>query len=509
MAVELVCPNPRCGASYRLSDADLARSNRCRRCGEPLSRSGSSPSGKADPPGSTARGRPSNVTAELTAGSTFGRYQIVRRLGQGGMGTVYLAHDSRLDRQVALKIPSFSPQDGPESLERFYREARAAAVLDHPNLCPIYDIGEVDDAPYMTMAYVEGRPLSDLIDPDAPTSQRQVAAVVRKLAVALQAAHDRGVIHRDLKPQNILVSKKRELMIVDFGLARRQGVGDARLTHSGMILGTPAYMPPEQISGDSAAMGPGCDIYSLGVIFYELLTGRPPFEGPTALVLGRIMVTEPDPPSRFRADLDPRLQAICLKAMAKKVKDRYASMSALAAALTEYLREPETTATPASSPVAAPVPAPAAASPRPRPSGGEKLVEQVFANLVDEPPSSVNAVQPASIAEAKDKAGVGWSRRGLRWLAAGTSLFLLLLILILILYLQTDRGGDRIERSSPSSEAARSSASKSAAPAEGKAPQGASSATLSIPPEVVDDPRLARGKGPTVRSRPPRPRRRS
>ena len=262
---------------------------------------------------------------------------IVKRLGRGGMGAVYLAHDTQLDRRVALKVPHFTPEDGPEVLDRFYREARAAATFDHPNLCPVYDVGQVDGVHFLTMAYIEGQPLSEVIDPDKPLPQRQAAAVVRKLALALQEAHRRGVIHRDLKPANIMVNRRREPVIMDFGLARRDGGDDARLTRDGWSWARRRTWRRSRWPATWRRSGPACDVYSLGVILYELLTGRRPFEGPVSLVLGQIAVAEPEPPSRHRPDLDPRLEAICLKAMAKKVGDRYASMSELAAALGDYL----------------------------------------------------------------------------------------------------------------------------------------------------------------------------
>jgi formylglycine-generating enzyme required for sulfatase activity/serine/threonine protein kinase len=253
------------------------------------------------------------------------------------MGSVYLAHDTQLDREVSLKIPHIPPGSAPEVLARFYREARAAAALDHPNLCPVHDVGEIDGTPYLTMAYIDGRPLSQLIGRADPLPQRQVAAVIRKLALALQEAHDRGVVHRDLKPANVLVSRKRDLVIVDFGLARRDD-GDARLTQSGMILGTPAYMAPERVAGEMGTAGPASDIYALGVILYEMLTGRVPFEGSVALVLGRIIAAEPESVRAFRPDVEPRLEAICRKAMAKEPSLRYGSMREFATALWEYLR---------------------------------------------------------------------------------------------------------------------------------------------------------------------------
>jgi serine/threonine protein kinase len=268
----------------------------------------------------------------------LGRYRIVKKLGQGGMGAVYLAHDTQLDRPVALKVPHFGPDAGTQVLERFYREARAAATIHHPNLCPVYDVGESLGIHYLTMAYIEGKPLSDYIQPGKVLPQRQVAAVVRRLALALHEAHSRGIIHRDLKPSNIMINHRHEPVIMDFGLARRSNKEDARLTRSGALVGTPAYMSPEQMSAASEVPGPGCDIYSLGVILYEMLTGQLPFEGTAALIVAQVLTQEPPPPSLRRSGLDPQLEAVCLKAMAKKVAQRYPSMEAMATALGSYLR---------------------------------------------------------------------------------------------------------------------------------------------------------------------------
>lgn len=281
------------------------------------------------------------VPVKLT--KQFGRYRIIKRLGRGAMGSVYLAHDTQLDRRVALKVPHFRPKGGATELsvldlDRFYREARIAATFDHPNLCPVYDVGQTDGIHYLSMAYIKGRPLSDYIDPEKPMPPRRVAAVVRKLALALEVAHARGVVHRDLKPSNIMVNSRRELVIMDFGVAWRIGSRDERLTKTGFFLGTPAYMSPEQLSGKSEALGPRCDVYSLGVIMYELLTACRPFQGPEAIILGQILFVEPAPPSGHRPDLDPRIEAICLKAMAKRAEERYATMGELAAALGNYLR---------------------------------------------------------------------------------------------------------------------------------------------------------------------------
>ncbi len=268
---------------------------------------------------------------------TFGRYRVVKLLGQGGMGSVYLAEDMQLERSVALKIPHLDGEDAPKLLKRFTREARAAATVMHPNICPLHDVGEIDGVPYLTMGYIDGKPLSAFIG-GKPLPERQIAKLVRKLALALAEAHKQGVIHRDLKPSNIMIDKRSEPFIMDFGLARRARHQDVLLTQRGRTVGTPAYMSPEQISADPQAMGPASDIYSLGVILYEMLTGRRPFLGDLMTTVSQVLLEEPQPPSAFRPDIAPALEAICLKAMAKKAADRYGSMAELAGALNDYLR---------------------------------------------------------------------------------------------------------------------------------------------------------------------------
>jgi serine/threonine protein kinase len=293
--------------------------------------------------------RPLSLAADAKAAPAlprrFGRYRVLEQLGQGAMGTVYLVRDTQLNRQVALKVPHVRTSDvdampDRRILDRFYREAHAAAILRHPNLCPVYDVGQIDGVPYLTMAYIRGRPLSRYIERDRPLSPRWTAVLVRKLALALQAAHEKGVIHRDIKPSNVMICASREPVIMDFGLAWRLDCREAneRLTRIGLVLGTPAYMSPEQLSGQVEDLGPRCDVYSLGVILYELLTGRCPFQGPEAVVLGQVLFVEPERPSSVRPELDPRLEAICLKAMAKRDLERYSTMRELAAAVGAYLR---------------------------------------------------------------------------------------------------------------------------------------------------------------------------
>jgi serine/threonine protein kinase len=281
-------------------------------------------------------------TAVQDLPTEFGRYRVEQKLGQGAMGAVYLARDTELGRKVALKIPMFSQTERPKLVERFYREARAAATLDHQHICTVYDVGEIDGIRFISMAYIEGKPMSAYIHPDKLQSPRQVAQVMRKLASALEEAHTAGIIHRDLKPTNIMFDKKREPIIMDFGLARQvdQDADQSRLTQEGTVIGTPAYMAPEQVKADLEQMGPVTDVYSLGIILYELLTGRLPFEGPIAAVLGQVLTIDAEPPSTINPEVDPGLEVICLRAIAKEISDRYQTMREFAEAFTEWLRSP-------------------------------------------------------------------------------------------------------------------------------------------------------------------------
>ena len=272
-------------------------------------------------------------------GGELGRYKILDRLGAGGMGTVYLAQDSQFDIKVALKVPQFTSANDQQIIQRFYREARSAIKLRHSNICPVYDVGEIGGQHYLTMAYIDGQPLSACIDASRPIPERQIAWIVHKIALALQEAHQNGIIHRDLKPGNIMFDTKRnEPVVMDFGLASQiDGPADSRLTQSGTMVGSPGYMSPEQVSNARDLIGPPSDIYSLGVILYELLACRLPFEGSAAVVFGMIALKEPEPPSRYRPGIAPALEAICLKAMAKKIDDRFATMHAFAKSLAAFV----------------------------------------------------------------------------------------------------------------------------------------------------------------------------
>jgi serine/threonine protein kinase len=266
----------------------------------------------------------------------LGRYRVKQKLGGGGMGSVYLVENTELEREEALKVPHFGDGTDTELLERFLREARSAAKLDHANLCPIYDAGVQDGFYYLTMRYLKGKLLSDYSGQAQPT--RKTVEIVTKLAQALETAHSKGVIHRDLKPSNIMMVAGVGPVVMDFGLAKQVQQADSKLTQSGSMLGTPAYMPPEQVNGELDQMGPPSDVYSLGVILYELLTGRLPFEGTMASIFGKILYAEPPLPSAIVPGLNPTLDGFCRKAMAKSVSERYPSMKAFAAVLIEYLK---------------------------------------------------------------------------------------------------------------------------------------------------------------------------
>lgn len=271
----------------------------------------------------------------------FGRYRILKELGAGAMGKVYLAHDEQLDRRVALKTPNFSGSNDSQLVARFYREARAAAKLQHRNICPIYDVGEIAGRHFISMAFVKGRCMSEYIRPDKLPSQRTSALLVQRLAMALSEAHHHKIIHRDLKPANIMIDLKKEPIVMDFGLARQTDI-ESRVTRSGMSVGTPAYMSPEQIHGELDEVGPQADIYALGVILYELLTGQLPFRGPIAKVVYRIVHDNPATPSAIRDGIDSELEAICLKMMAKDCNARFQSMDDVALALKCYLTSEST-----------------------------------------------------------------------------------------------------------------------------------------------------------------------
>jgi serine/threonine-protein kinase len=264
-------------------------------------------------------------------------YELQAVLGHGGMGLVYKAWHQRLNRAVALKMLLAGPYARAEDLERFLREAEAVAGLRHPNMVQVHDVGDVDGQPYFTMELVEGGSLAQKIA-GAPQPARQAAALVATSAAAIHVAHQSGIIHRDLKPGNILLTGDGTPKVTDFGLAKRLEDGQG-LPLSGAPLGTPSYMAPEQARGQKDAIGPAADVYSLGAILYELLTGRPPFRAETAAeTQQQVIHQEPAPPSRLNGRVSRDLETICLKCLHKAPERRYATPAALAEDLKRFQR---------------------------------------------------------------------------------------------------------------------------------------------------------------------------
>ncbi len=272
-------------------------------------------------------------------------YEVQDELGRGGMGVVYRAWDQRLHRPVAIKMLLAGDFARPDERERFEREAEAAAGLRHANIVQVYQVGDFEGRPYFTMEFVEGGSLAEKLA-GTPLAGGPAAMLLATVAEAVQAAHDRGIVHRDLKPGNVLLTEDGTPKIADFGLARRLDDG-AGLSRSGIPLGTPNYMAPEQALGLTHSIGPVADVYALGAILYEALTGRPPFRAETtAETLRQVVEQEPTPPSRWNAKVPRDLEVICLKCLRKEPHRRYSSAAALAADLRRFERAEPITARP-------------------------------------------------------------------------------------------------------------------------------------------------------------------
>ncbi len=258
------------------------------------------------------------------------RYELGRLLGRGGMARVYEGHDRVLDRRVAIKVLDARLAADAEFVTRFQREARAAARLAHPGVVAVYDTGEHDGTRFIVMEYVEGRTLADVLA-EGPLSPARAVEVGREVLAALGAAHDRGLVHRDVKPANIMVTPEGALKVMDFGIARAAEDG-TRLTTAASVIGTPSYMAPEQV--EARPVDARTDLYALGAVLYECLVGAPPFEGSSAITVAARHVNDaPEPLRRRRPEIPPRLEAVVLRALAKDPADRWPEAAAFRAAL--------------------------------------------------------------------------------------------------------------------------------------------------------------------------------
>ena len=324
-------------------------------------------------------------------GQSLGQYRIVEPIGRGGMASVYKAYQPSLDRYVAVKVlpPYYAHEPG--FAMRFTREAKAVAKLDHPHILPIYDFGQEGDVSYIVMKYVAAGTLKEMLDRPIPLAQ--AVEIVRQIAAALDHAHEQGVIHRDVKPSNVLMDRGQWALLMDFGLAKMVA-GSVQLTASGVGVGTPAYMAPEQ--GQGVAVDRRSDVYSLGIVLYEMLTGRVPFDAETPLAVVLKHITDPLPlPRTVNPAIPESVERVILKALSKAPDGRYATTREMADALQRALVEA------GSAPEAALSPAEAALVP-----------PEVARPMPEEPP--VPGV--ADIAEAVE-AVEGPSRRKLPWWA--------------------------------------------------------------------------------------------
>ena len=263
---------------------------------------------------------------------SIAHYRIIKKLGAGGMGEVYLALDTKLDRKVAIKVLRSDWLEEEHLKKRLIREAQAAAKLDHPNICAIYDVNEADPFTYIVMQFIEGEPLDDKMERE-PLTLRTALAMIEQAAEGLAEAHAHGIVHRDIKPQNMIVNSRGQLKILDFGLAKQMPSSDSvdneaqtatLLSKPGLVVGTMPYMSPEQVKGEP--LDASSDIFSLGVTLYEMLAGKHPFKDKSAPVtMSRILMGEPIPTEQFQTQVSPEIQTLLSKMLRKDRAERYQS----------------------------------------------------------------------------------------------------------------------------------------------------------------------------------------
>jgi serine/threonine-protein kinase len=317
-----------------------------------------------------------------------GRYRIQRKLGAGGMADVYLAEDQELGRRVAIKILNSRHGNDDQFIERFRREAKNAAALNHPNIVSIYDRGEAEDTYYIAMEFLDGRTLKELIVSRGAAPINVAIEYARQILSALRFAHRHGIVHRDIKPHNVLVDGEGRVKVTDFGIAR---AGTSQMTETGSIVGTAQYLSPEQARGTE--VDPRSDLYSLGVVLYELLTGKTPFDGETPVEIAmKHLSNTPKPPSKLRGDIPPELDMVVLRALAKNPDDRYQSADEMEADLDRVARGANVAAATVDTATQvlrrAPAPAP--------------VESATAATMIAPPPSTRTRVAPAAVVEEEE-----------------------------------------------------------------------------------------------------------
>jgi serine/threonine-protein kinase len=331
-----------------------------------------------------------------------GRYRIQRKLGAGGMADVYLAEDQELGRRVAIKILNGRHANDDQFIERFRREAKNAAALNHPNIVSIYDRGEAEDTYYIAMEFLDGRTLKELVVSRGAAPINVAIEYARQILSALRFAHRHGIVHRDIKPHNVLVDAEGRVKVTDFGIAR---AGTSQMTETGSIVGTAQYLSPEQARGGE--VDPRSDLYSLGVVLYELLTGKTPFDGETPVEIAmKHLSNAPKPPSKLRPDVTPELDTVVLRALAKNPDDRYQSADEMEADLERVAR-------------GAPVSAATAAT-QVLPAAAAVAADPTSATMIAPPPSApARAVPPPPVVTEEEYAEPGGPGRPLwPWLLA-------------------------------------------------------------------------------------------
>src|SRR5215213_11080604 len=277
----------------------------------------------------------------LQPGQMLGHYRIIAQIGRGGMATVYKAYQASIDRYVAIKVLPSQLAESKEFAKRFQQEARIIASLEHSHILPVFDYGESDGVTYFVMRYLEAGTLKDRMEAGRPLPIDEIDRIFTQLADALGYAHSRGIVHRDLKPANALIDSHGNIFLTDFGIAKLLESASPRLTQTDAIMGTPAYISPEQ--AQALKVDQRSDIYSFGIILYEMVTGRVPFIADTPLAVIIKHVSDPLPlPSSVKSDIPPSIEQVILKALAKDPKDRFSTAEEFVAAWKHALEEAET-----------------------------------------------------------------------------------------------------------------------------------------------------------------------